>query len=351
MYYIDSYQDFSACACYLSSSSFPVNCSMSAARYKWEQVGPMSSFSICNTLLDVQIVQLTLQSVCTLWFFTESDLITFVLPNTVFGIFGALSGLLINTTTIHPNTHQILGRLLHVVAFNWLNLLIFDIANQRLPAAIVEDSINKPWRPLPTKRITPAAARTLLLVTVPVVLLALYSLGAGPESALLVALTWMYNDLGGGDENCWVRNAIIASAFAVYNAGSLKLAAGKESTISLTGLEWIAMISGVILTTMHMQDFKDQAGDEQRGRRTVPLVLGDAAARWTIVVFLAFWALLCPLFWQLKVSTLLVSGGAAGLISVRMLIWRDVKADSTSWKLWTLWTAMLYSLPLLKSLS
>ena len=311
----------------------------------------MSNVSICDKLLDVQIVDLAMQLLYTLWLFTRSDIVTFVLPNTIFGIFGGLSGLLTNTTTTHPNTHQILSRLPHVFAFNWLNLLIFDIANQRLPAAIAEDSLNKPWRPLPKKVITPAAAQTLLLLTIPVVLLAAYGLGAGPESALLVALTWMYNDLGGGDGDCWVRNGIIASAFAVYNAGSLKLAVGDESTISSNGLEWIAMISAVILTTMHVQDLKDQAGDHQRGRRTVPLMLGDAVARWTIVVSLAFWAVLGPFFWRMGASGFLLSGGVAALVVVRMLRWRDAKADSTTWKLWAWWTVTLYSLPLLKSLS
>ena len=123
-------------------------------------------------------------------------------------------------------------------------------------------------------------------------LLVAYSLGAGLESALLVALTWIYDDLGGGDGDYRVRNGTIASAFAVYNAGSLKLAVSDGPTISPNGLEWIAMISAVILTTMHVQDLRDQVGDRQRGRRTVPLVLGDAVARWIIVVALAFWAVL-----------------------------------------------------------
>lgn len=317
----------------------------------WEGAAAMSNISIRNRMLNVQIVDLAVQSLYTLWLLTKSDIVTFVLPNTVFGILGALSGLLTNTTTIHPNTHQILSHLPHVVAFNWLNLLIFDIAYQRLPAAIAEDSLNKPWRPLPRKRITPAAAQTLLLLTIPVVLLAVYGLGAGPESAILVALTWMYNDLGGGDDDYRMRNGIIASAFAVYNAGSLKLAVGVESTISSSGLIWIAMISGVIFTTMHAQDLKDQAGDRRRGRQTVPLVLGDAVARWTIVLSSAFWAVACPSFWQMGANGFLLSGGVAALVVVRMLRWRNAKADSKSWKLWAFWTATLYSLPLLKSLS
>ncbi|KAI4244343.1 MAG: hypothetical protein L6R40_003069 [Gallowayella cf. fulva] len=310
-----------------------------------------SKTSIYDRLLDVRIVDLTKKSLYTLWLFTESDVLTFVVPNTVFGIFGGLSGLLTDTTTVHPDTNRIISHLPKVVAFNWLNLLVFDIANQRLPAAIDEDSLNKPWRPLPMKRISPDAAHILLLSTIPVVLLATYGLGAGPESALLITLTWMYNDLGGGDKDYWVRNGIIASAFAVYNAGSLKLAVGEGSTVSSNGLQWIAMISGVIFTTMHVQDLKDQAGDQQRGRRTLPLVLGDAVARWTIVGPLVIWAVLGPFYWRMGTGGFLLTGGLAALVAIRLLRWRDAKADSKSWKLWALWTATLYFLPLLESLS
>ncbi|KAI4101750.1 MAG: hypothetical protein LQ345_007403 [Seirophora villosa] len=311
----------------------------------------MSRKSAHENLLDVQMLDSALHWLYTLWLFTKSDVGTFVVPNTLFGIFGALSGLLLTATSSRPAPYLILSRLPHLVAFNWLNLLIFDIANQRLPAAIAEDSLNKPWRPLPEKRITPAEAETLLLRTIPLVLLASYGLGLGPESALLVALTWMYNDLGGGDKDCWARNGIIALAFAVYNAGSLKLAAGEGAIISLGGFEWIAMISAVILTTMHVQDLKDQAGDQRRGRRTVPLVLGDAVARWTVVLAMAVWAVLGPFFWQMELSGFLLVGGGAAIVAVSILRGKDAKADRTSWKLWAAWTATLYALPLLKSLT
>ena len=303
---------------------------------------------IRDQFLQIPFVNPSVRFAKTLWLFTKSDVATFVLPNTVFGVFGALSGLLTTAQTV--NTYQVFERLPHVVAFNWLNLLIFDVANQRLPAAIAEDTVNKPWRPMPTKRVTQAEAETLLLRTVPLVLLVCLSLGVGFESAILVALTWMYNDLGGGDRSFWIRNEIIAAAFAVYNAGSLKLAIGAESRISGNGLVWIGIISAVIFTTMHTQDLKDQAGDEQRRRRTVPLVLGDGVARWTIVIALTVWAIFCPYFWRTSGSGYLMSGGLATVVATRMLRWRNAKADTETWRLWAWWTAILYSLPFLKSL-
>ncbi|KAL8723629.1 MAG: hypothetical protein Q9225_000072 [Loekoesia sp. 1 TL-2023] len=311
----------------------------------------MSNVSFRDSLLDVRIVDVARQWLYTLWLFTKSDVVTFVLPNTVFGIFGALSGLLTQPATIHPSFYQIFSRLPHVIAFNWLNLFVFDVANQRLPAAIIEDSLNKPWRPLPIKRITPTQAETLLLLTKPVVLLTAYGLGVDPESALLIALTCMYNDLGGEDRDYWMRKGVIASAYAVYVTGSLTIAAGNQSIISSDGFEWIAVVSTIILTTIHVQDLKDQAGDQRRGRRTVPLIIGDAVARWTILVPLAFWAVLGPYYWRMGASGFLLFEGVAALVAVRLLRWRDAGADRKSRKLWAWWRATYYTLPLLKSLN
>ncbi|KAI9874354.1 MAG: hypothetical protein M1830_009846, partial [Pleopsidium flavum] len=193
----------------------------------------------------------------TLWLFTQSDIITFVIPVTAFGILGALAGPLL-TTNKSPGLMEILGRLQRVLLWNWLNTLIFDLANQRLPEAIVEDALNKPSRPLPAGRITAPQTRVLLLATVPIVLAITYFLGAWEETALLFCLNWMYNDLKGGDENFIVRNLIIGLAFALYDEASLRVACGFHQAVTIPGYHWVAITSGVIFTTMHVQDMKDQ---------------------------------------------------------------------------------------------
>ncbi|KAI9660213.1 MAG: hypothetical protein M1831_003520 [Alyxoria varia] len=400
----------------------------------------------------------------TLWLFLESDFATFVLPNTAFGMFGALSGLLTNTvptvsitstptsllspstppsppplasssasasTTPPVTSTTILLALLKLLTFNTLNLLIFDLANQRLPSSIREDAHNKPWRPLPTRRLTPRAAQRLLLAAVPTALLtcAFVLRGAVAETALLVALTWMYNDLGGGDRGYVVRNGIIAVAFGGYNLGSLRLAAGTVGAPSLpghaatttatagttdtgssssssfteqpgpipqahdttlvnpTGLSWTCLVSLIIFATMHVQDLKDQAGDSARGRRTMPLVLGDGVARWSIAAGTAVAAVGCPVwFWGVDIISVgsitgvgrwwrsmigmgwwVSTGGMddgfafGGLVGVagcvglgmvvagRVLLVRDKgRGDKKTWKLWCAWCAWLYLLPVLR---
>lgn len=284
----------------------------------------------------------------TFWLFTESDFATFVIPDTVFGIFGALAGPLL-TMNESPDLLVILSRTPQVLLYNWANLLIFDLANQRLPEAVVEDSCNKPWRPLPSGRITIPQTRRLLLASLPVVLAINWSLGAWEETALLFALTWMYNDLNGGEEDFIVRNLIIGLAFGLYNGGALKIACGIDQSISTPGYHWVVLISCVIITTMHVQDLKDQAGDKARGRRSAPLVLGDTAARWTIAVPIVVWSVACPLFLSVGPLGYLITCGAGSLIVGRIFMLRSVEADRKTWKLWTAWTALLYLLPLIKS--
>jgi hypothetical protein len=79
-----------------------------------------------------------------IWEFNESDFPTFVIPNTAFGILGALAGSRLADGPA-PGLWAVAVRLPLVIAFNWYNLLIFDLANQRLPESVKEDEINKPW--------------------------------------------------------------------------------------------------------------------------------------------------------------------------------------------------------------
>lgn len=284
----------------------------------------------------------------TLWLFTKSDFATSILPNTVFGISSALAGSFL-TKNESPDLLVILSRVPQVLLFNWANILIFDLANQSLPDAVVEDSCNKPWRPLPSGRITISQTRRLLLASLPIALAINWSLGAWEETVLLFVLTWMYNDLKGGDENFIVRNLILGFALGLYNSGSLRVACGNDQPISTLGYYWIVLISCVIFTTMQIQDMKDQVGDEARGRRTAPLVLGDNAARWTIAVPVAAWSVICPFFLGVGPLGYFITCGYGSFIVGRLFMLRSECADRTTWKLWTGWTALLYLLPLIRN--
>ncbi|KAK2745696.1 hypothetical protein FQN57_003593 [Myotisia sp. PD_48] len=249
---------------------------------------PYKPEDIMNTAKDLTSTQPSTISVLKnlpylIWLFTESNFPTFVIPNSAFGVLSALSGSFL-TTKETPFSHVLL-RLPLVVLFNWSNVYIFDLANQRSPESVKEDIVNKPWRPLPTGKISPEQTRRLMLISIPAVLALSYSFGVWQESALILILTWLYNDLKGGDE--LIRDVIISIAFGIYNCASLKIAIDDNNQITRQGYAWAALISSVILTTMQVQDLKDQAGDRTRGRRTIPLVFGEEFSRWSIAVFIA----------------------------------------------------------------
>lgn len=174
----------------------------------------------------------------TFWLLTESDFWTFVIPDTAFMFFGALAGPVVATNK-SISFSAVPFRVPCVLAWNWPNLLVFDLANQRSEDSVTEDSIKKPWRPVPAGYITPIQMRRLLLTALPVVLIINFILGVWQETSLLFGLTWMYNDLQGGNDSFILRNMIISFAFGLYDGGSLRVACGAGHTIRESGYHWV----------------------------------------------------------------------------------------------------------------
>lgn len=284
----------------------------------------------------------------TVWLVTRNDLKSIVIPETAFGIFSALSGPVL-TTNSSPQVQVILFRLPLVVLWTWLNVLIFDLANQRLTSSVLEDSINKPWRPLPSGRMTVSQARRFLLAILPAIFLLTFYLGGLEETVAMMVLTWMYNDLGGADESYAVRNIINAFGFMCYSSGATLVACGfGEHSLNPVAYQWLAMIGGIVFSTLQMQDMADQEGDQARGRGTLPLVHGDGTARWTIIGPVMMWSMVCPMFWNLHRYAYVVPLALGATVSLRLFFLRTVDADKRTWKLWNAWISSIYLLPLIK---
>lgn len=265
-------------------------------------------------------------------------------PQTAVGIFNALTGDLL-TTDSTPDLLEVLARFPKVLAWNWINLLVFNVANQRLSNSIVEDSFNKPWRPLPSGRISPNGSRRLLLSLIPSSTFIILMLGGVPETATMLVLTWMYNDLGGADENYVIRNLINAAGFMCHGSGSTAIAAGNIELASRAYI-WLAMIGGVVFSTLQVQDIPDMEGDAARGRRTLPLVHGQRVGRWSVAVPVGIWSLLCPAFWGAELLGYVLPVAVGGLVVIRTLTLRNVTQDHNTYKIWCLWLTILYALPL-----
>ena len=283
----------------------------------------------------------------TLWLFTRADIPTAIFPMTLFGLACALSGSVL-TGAPGPSVLTILARLPVVILWNWINVLIFSIANQRQPESIEEDAINKPWRPLPSGRISSDQAKRLQLLVIPTVFVADLFLGGIEEAVGVMVLTWMYNELGGSEE-ALLRNLLNMLGYTCHAAASMRIACGLgASTLDPAVYKWLAVLGGVMFTTIQVQDLKDQEGDRSRGRATLPLVLGDGPARLSVILPVIAWSVLCPALWYLDAVGFTVPVALGCYLAANIATRRSVQDDKRSFKIWSFWLGSLYFLPMLK---
>lgn len=228
----------------------------------------------------------------------------------------------------------------------WLNLLVEDIANQRLEGSIAEDTVNKPWRPLPSRRLTPEQARDWLVVAIVTAVGLSILLGGYTASITLMLFIWMYNDLDGSNSGILIRNALNAGGLMCFSWGALATLSGGE--LLPRAFTWILVTGAIIMTTVHAQDLPDIEGDMARGRLTVPILYGETAARVSLAAMVMFWSVACPLFWHVSPWGWAALTSIGSAMSVLALQKRGQWWDEVVWKLWCLWIAALYLLPALE---
>jgi 4-hydroxybenzoate polyprenyltransferase len=108
-----------------------------------------------------------------------------------------------------------------VVFWTWLHLLQFCVSNQCINPE--EDAVNKPWRPIPTGRVTVSQAQNLRWVLVAACLAFSLYRGVLPASILLCLFTIAYNDLG-FHSHVVMRNVCNALGYASFELGATQLA-------------------------------------------------------------------------------------------------------------------------------
>ena len=174
------------------------------------------------------------------------------------------------------------------------------------------------------------------------------SLPHGTRSCLaLMVLGRWYNDHNGSES--WVtRNFINAAGYLSFIYGALEVAIDSQAHLSEKAYQWFLMIGIIIFSTIQAQDIPDQAGDSARGRKTLPLVIGDMPARWSMALLLPIWSLLASAFWQLDAAVYFLPLTLSGLIAKRLLRYRDVANDELTFMMWNAWILTIYALPIMK---
>lgn len=285
--------------------------------------------------------------------FTGDQILDTVIPGTAFGVLAALSGPTLDLPIQEPLA--ILSRVPHTSLWLWLVILQFCVQNQRSSDSVAEDSINKPWRPIPSGRMTSAQADKLLMVTHVLAAALSYHLNVLPIFLVYVCLITAYNDYGGGNKSGIVRNLFCGAGFSCYFSGAMSIAIGRDVAMSAAGWKWTAVIAlGILVTTIQTQEFRDEAGDKARGRRTLVTELGRKAALWSVIGTVAFWSVFVPLgFFRggWITATVPVTLGSALLASAAQAYTKnDNKLDRKMYKIWCLWMLGFCPLPLLASI-
>ena len=286
----------------------------------------------------------------TLVLFTCDNLKDVVIPPAVFGVLATLS----RPTLDLPSQEglAVLRRVPTTLTWLWLMLLPCCLQNQRHESSVQEDAINKPWRPIPTGRISTAQTTNLMIATYLVLALVSYNLNVVPMYVAWFVFNTLYHDYGGSDYSGVSRNAICALGLICPFSGALSIALGPDTTMSYVAWQWIFLVTlGIIGTTIHAQDFRDEAGDRSRGRRTIPIDLGRRLALWTFVVAVVFWTFYAPLVflgarWEAAVVSVCLGGLLVGT-AMRAVGIQDGRLDRQMYKLWCFWMCSFGGVPLL----
>ena len=189
-----------------------------------------------------------------------------------------------------------------------------------------------------------------MILLYPAAILASLYTGGLQECLILIFLGVWYNTLG-GSENYLEKNFLNGCGFTAFGVGATKVACGAtvlDFPFKPAAHAWFFVIAAIVATSCHLQDLPDKAGDSLRGRRTMPLVLGDALTRWTAAVAVVFWSWIGPMFWQLGVFSHTLSMGIGAVVIFRTLTMRAVRADKITFYVWNLWMVVFYLMPLIK---
>lgn len=165
---------------------------------------------------------------------TESNIKAFVTPTVLNGMLAVASG---GVTADIPSWPDLAAALPKVALYIWLWDLYFDCSNQKDPGSIEEDRLNKPWRAIPSGRLSVEAAERWYVCSACIMPAVALWFGALPEAIAFMVETWVYDRLGGGS-TWWGRSIINPLFFSTGQLGAIRVAAGTSTTVSKGGYEW-----------------------------------------------------------------------------------------------------------------
>ncbi|KAN0082497.1 UbiA prenyltransferase family [Tylopilus felleus] len=264
-----------------------------------------------------------------LYLFIKSDIVTTIIPTTIFAA----------TTAPLCDLRQLPG----VIFWIFLHLLQFNVANQLVDPE--EDGKNKSYRPIPAGLISVQDATILRWFLIPACLWlsASYSTYLFTVSVVLASFVIWYNELR-GHEFWFSKNALTAIGLSLFELGGTLVAGCDRTTIEPVALIAVAMSTMIFATTLHCQDFKDAEGDRMIGRKTLP-ILFPSLARFSVLVGLPLWSVCLTCLWKIDAICSAAFVAYAALVGMRFVMLRGTQADRQSCQLYSLWFSLAHLLP------
>ncbi|KIJ66156.1 hypothetical protein HYDPIDRAFT_110338 [Hydnomerulius pinastri MD-312] len=250
---------------------------------------------------------------------------TILFPITLFAVYAA------------PSTSP--TRFLHCLSWTWLHLLQFCVSNQYLSPG--EDARNKPWRPIPSGRITVPRATILRWALLPICLFISAFYDVLIPSAIFALGVLVHNECK-MDSHWLSRNILNAIGYATFDTAATFIAqADRSQPLQDVAVTAHHLSTLIVFSTIHAQDFKDEPGDRYEGRRTIPIVM-PRIARVTMPIILLLWSIilnLLPGSFHLSVTSVALLGLGL-LVGLRFALLSTPKADRMSYLLYNLWLAL-----------
>ncbi|KAJ6588255.1 hypothetical protein B0H19DRAFT_1013062 [Mycena capillaripes] len=268
------------------------------------------------------------QSCWTLVLFTYTDFKTIVIPVTIFASVAA--------------PVQSAGRLLYAIIWTWTHLLQVATSNQY--RSIAEDAINRPWRPLPSGRMSQNSTATMRWLLVPICVLS--SIPFGKEvvlSSLSLTILLIAHDEFGLSRHWASKNIINACGYLSFEIGATQI---MNMNLQLDHIAVQSLVSNglVVVTTIHSQDFSDVDGDMAFGRVTFPIYAPELCRIFTPFALIV-WSVLLGRLWNLGPASHYILCGLGGVVGWRFFRFRSPSCDSNTFVAYNVWLLATHLLP------
>jgi 4-hydroxybenzoate polyprenyltransferase len=263
------------------------------------------------------------------WLFIYRDISATILPGIVM--------VLVSWWSSNATWNVLPVYILYMILHMGLSIYTFCLSNQ--VAAIEEDRVNKPDRPLPAGLTTVKEVYIRLIISNILYLAISYYLGLIWFTVAWQLITFLLNNMNWGKH--WVSKNLLG-----MTGGTFALFCAQWQIVQPLSKEvWIYMAAYSIWVgvSILIQDLRDQEGDRLHGRRTLPLAIGDVGARTLLSIY---FVILSPLIfigaaslglfsnpekWTLLVIEVLVSW----LIAYRTWVCRTAKGDHKTYMWFT----------------